>query len=137
MSTSKRIPVLFLVVTTPLLAVGCGSSNKGEGDPETARKKYDLEQIHEAISMYVKSNQRPPKQVADLKKFERMLPAGSRLVEKGDYVVVWGVATGGSPETVLAYEKDAPKKGGMVLMADGSVKIMTTDELQAALKSKG
>jgi hypothetical protein len=52
--------------------------------------------------------------------------------KKGKYVVVWGVS-GTEAGKVLAYEKEAPTKGGAAVMADGTVKTMTADELKAAV----
>jgi hypothetical protein len=60
---------------------------------------------------------------------------GFQALQSGQYVAVWGV-TADDSRTVLAYQKDATKQGGAVLMADGSVKNMSADELQAALKAK-
>jgi hypothetical protein len=42
----------------------------------------------------------------------------------------------GTSNTVLAYEKDAPEKGGLVLFGDGSVKKLSADEFKKAPKAK-
>ena len=44
--------------------------------------------------------------------------------------------TQGSSNTILAYEKDAPEKGGMVAHGDGSVKKLTADEFKKAIVPK-
>jgi hypothetical protein len=44
--------------------------------------------------------------------------------------------TEGTSNTVLAYEKDAPEKGGLVLFGDGSVKKLSADEFKKAPKAK-
>lgn len=83
--------------------------------------------------MYVKINQAPPKQFSDIdqKPYSEASSLAFNGVKEGKYVVVWGVS-GKDSGTVLAYEKDAPTQGGMVLMADGTIKKMSADELKAA-----
>jgi hypothetical protein len=68
------------------------------------------------------------------RQYEGIYPGAVHSLKQGKYVVVWGVKDKDSG-TVLAYEKDAPTKGGAVLMADGTVREMTADELKAAKKS--
>jgi hypothetical protein len=43
--------------------------------------------------------------------------------------------TAGTGNTVLGYEKDAPTKGGLVLMGDASVREMSADEFKNAPKA--
>jgi hypothetical protein len=131
MTFARKTPTLFVLLAVPVLALGC-SQNKGGGGAED-RSSAVLAEIYECYSMHIKSNQRPPKQLSDLKGYRGINPAGIDALEKGDYIAVWGVNEK-DPKTVLAYEKDAPKQGGAVLMADGTIKTMTADELQAAIK---
>ena len=42
----------------------------------------------------------------------------------------------GTSNTVLAYEKDVPTKGGAALMGDGSVKKLSADEFKKAILAK-
>jgi hypothetical protein len=123
---------LFVLLTIPLLALGCG---KKAVEPETQRRNSELAEIYDSYTMYAKKNQRPPKQVSDLKDYEGINPIGIQALKDGRYVAVWGVSSRDAG-TVLAYEKDAPKQGGAVLMASGDIKNMSADELQAALKNK-
>jgi hypothetical protein len=57
-----------------------------------------------------------------------------------DIVFIFGVRlvdmTAGSSNTVLAYEKDAPTKGGQVLYGDGSVKKLAADDFKKATLAK-
>jgi hypothetical protein len=57
-----------------------------------------------------------------------------------DIVFFYGVRlvdmTSGTSNTILAYEKDAPTKGGQVLYGDGSVKKLSADEFKTATKAK-
>ena len=43
----------------------------------------------------------------------------------------------GTAKTILAYEKDVPASGGLVLMAEGSVRSMTADEFKKTPKAAG
>jgi hypothetical protein len=135
MSLARKSPILFALLAGPALALGCGGT-KGVGDPEVQLRKSELAEVYEMYMSSVKQNGRPPKQLSDLKSFAQISPVGFKALQDGRYIAVWGVSDKGS-NTVLAYEKDAPKQGGAVLMADGNVKNMTADELQAALKTKG
>jgi hypothetical protein len=53
-------------------------------------------------------------------------------------VVFWNVdvTVTDNGKYVLGYEKDVPQSGGLVLMADGSVKHMTASEFTAAPTAK-
>jgi hypothetical protein len=131
-----RIPVFIVLLT---LALGCGSA-KQTGDPETMRKQAELGEIYDSYTMFAKKNQRPPKQISELmqKEYQAVYSVGLSALKSGQYVAVWGVDVNGKDGgTVLAYEKNAAKEGGAVLMANGTIKQMTADELQSALKSKG
>jgi hypothetical protein len=61
------------------------------------------------------------------------------LLKDGTVVVNWGATlqkmTQGSANTVLGYEKDVPTNGGLVMIADGSVKKMTADQFAKAPKA--
>jgi hypothetical protein len=128
---------LFILLLT--LELGCGSRNQ-TGDPETMRKQSEMGEIYDSYRMFSKTNQRPPKQISELmqKQYQVAYSVGLTALKNGQYVAVWGVDVYGKDGgTVLAYEKNADKEGGAVLMANGTIKQMTADELQAALKSKG
>ena len=43
--------------------------------------------------------------------------------------------TEGTSNTILAYEKDVPTKGGLALFGDGSVRKLTADEFKKAPKA--
>ena len=136
MSLTRKRPMLWVVLAIPVIALGC-SGNKVV-DPEVQLRNSELSEIYDSYMMYVKTNQKPPRQLSDLKASQAINGMGLQAVKDGRYVVVWGTdVSGKDPSKVVAYEKDAPKQGGAVLMADGTVKNMSADELQAALKTKG
>jgi hypothetical protein len=133
MSALRIICGLLLFGGVPVLAAGCG---KAAEDPKVQRSIAELGEFYEVYMLYAKNNQRPPNGASDLKEYQKLYPTGMQAVQKGDFVVVWATPTGSSG-TVLAYKKDAPKQGGAVLMADGTIKTMSAEDLQAALKTKG
>jgi hypothetical protein len=127
---------LLVFVAVPVLAVGC----KGQPpiDPEIQLQKSELSEIHDIYKQYLKNYGRPPKQLSDLDKLPSLKasPGGLQAFQKGQYIVVWGVDIDKEAGMVLAYEKDAPKQGGVVLLADGSVRKMSAEEFKAAPKKK-
>ena len=132
MSLAKKAGTLLLFTVLPVLAVGCG----GGSPPAVSPQHAVLSQIHDMYGLYIKSQQKAPSQLSDLskKQYEGVYPRGVAALKQGSYVMVWGVNSKDAG-TVLAYEKDAPTKGGAVLMADGTVKDMTAEEFKAAKKS--
>jgi hypothetical protein len=81
---------------------------------------------------------RPPRSLADLPEVRRDMPKAYAAFVDGRYVVVWGVdpnrAPNGASQTILAYEKAAPEKGGIVAFLDGSVRNVTSQEFHKMLK---
>ena len=136
MSLTRKTSILLALAAFLLLAPGC--KKQGATDPEVLRREGELKDIHELYAQYIKNNQRPPQQASDLtgKAGEVISPAGVRALKSGNYEVVWGVDVNSAPSgTVLAYEKDAPSKGGAGLTTDNKVRTLSADELKSALKS--
>jgi hypothetical protein len=82
---------------------------------------------------------RIPKGMPDFKPQAAIHPNGYEAVRSARCLVFWGVDLTKTPDagnTVLAYEKNVPTKGGSVLMADGTVKTMTAAEFQATARPK-
>jgi hypothetical protein len=134
MAIPTRILIALVLSAMSLLPIGC-SKKEAESDPETLRIKGELYDIYDMYTMFTKNNGRPPKQASDLlaKNAEIVHPEGVRALKSGGYVVVWGVS-GNDSGTVLAYQKDAPKQGGWVIMADGKPpQQMSADELKGKI----
>jgi hypothetical protein len=75
---------------------------------------------------------RPPARLEDLN-LRQDAAQVAKAFEEGAYVAVLG---GAAVSQVVAYEKDAPERGGMVAQRDGSVVRMTAEELKAALQGR-
>jgi hypothetical protein len=121
----------ILLVVGTVSITGCSNKTavRSVGDLE----KDELTDIYECYTEYVKNHQRPPQQLADFKKYEAIHPLGTRVLREGKYIAVWGVA-GKDTGTVIAYAKEAPTQGGLAVMGDGSIKTLTADQVQAAIK---
>jgi hypothetical protein len=103
---------------------------------ERAKRTNDLKQIGLAYHAFHDSFRKGPTKAADLGPF---LENDKRLLGLLDDKVIvfqFGVAIAdmvdGTSNTVLAYDKDVPTKGGLVLMADASVKTMSAEEFKKA-----
>jgi hypothetical protein len=134
MPSALRALTLLALATLPALILGCGANPTGD-QAEAARRRSELGELYEIYAHWSKEHGRPPRQAADVnpRQYEVLNPAGVRALRSGDYVVVWGAAST-DVGTVLAYEKDAAERGGFVLLADGSVRNRSADELKAALR---
>jgi len=95
----------------------------------------DLHQIYLYYNMQTTNLGKPPARLEDLPDLKKDMPAVYQGIQDGIYVVFWNArATGDSSQTLLAYVKDAPTQGGMVVMLDGSVQNLSAAQFQAALK---
>ncbi len=134
------LSTLFLAST-----LGCGSSGTGPNTEPDAQRKVAISDVGELLRTYQVGMKKAPKTQKDLERYEMGAPSGFAAVRKKDVVVQWGVTLpdlGEEPgkipsEEVLAYEKDVPTSGGLVLLLDRTVKTFTADEFKAAKKAGG
>src|SRR2546423_715219 len=132
-STAHRtMPVLlplFLCVV-----VACSGKKDGGPEGETAR---DLRRVGMAMMDYEDSKRKGASKVEELAPF---LENDEKLIQRirsGDIVVIWNVSfaelsktPGGSASYVIAYEKDALTKGGLVVMGDAAVTKVSAEEFK-------
>jgi hypothetical protein len=133
MSSEKMAWTGPVVLILCVLAVGCGGSTVPSSSPQGNK----LNDIHDMYTHYVRSHQKPPHQLSDLanKQYEGISPRAVEDLQKGKIIVVFDIQ-GNDAGTVMAYVKDAPTKGGAVLMANGTVRQMTAEEFKSALPGK-
>lgn len=106
--------------------------------PSTGRVNpgNDLKQLGLYYWQYDPLMEKGPARLEDLRDLRRDLPKVYQGIQDGVYVVYWGARrVAARSDTVLAYVRDAPKVGGMVLMGDGSVQNMSAAEFNAAPKA--
>jgi hypothetical protein len=134
---------MFRVFLTLSVALGfcllLGGQARAQKPDDPTALSNDLKEILLAYHNYIDKNKgSAPAKAADLGPFleKRAL---ARLENKS-VVFVYNVTLKdmiqGSSKTILAYEKNAPEKGGMVAYGDGSVKKLTADEFKKAIVAK-
>jgi hypothetical protein len=128
----KRHP--WLVLAPLFLLPACHSSITTQPSAVADNGLAELAQVYEYRAA---SNMGPPRRLEDLNEHDAALPVAYAKIQSGDYIVYWGVGLSSSGrDVVLAYEKDVPASGGLVLMQDGTVKSLTAAEFQAARKAR-
>jgi hypothetical protein len=135
----RIVLVGFTLTTVVLSSAGCGSSGGGgsfEAAPDNG-ERYALVEVGEILRNRKLDTTTPPRNQADIARYENAGPTAFNKIQKGEIVVRWGAnPQDGTADHVLAYEKQTPQSGGFVLMQDGTtVKKMTPQEFQAAPKA--
>jgi hypothetical protein len=124
---SRYLPLLAALVLT----AGCSHGPATSVQNEAARS--DLSELWEMYNGYVLQNHRPPASIGDFKGLQIPYPRGHSAITTGRCVVRFGTPL--EPVgAVVAYEKDAAQQGGLALVNDGSIKMMSAADVQAAIK---
>ncbi|OAI40854.1 hypothetical protein AYO40_04130 [Planctomycetaceae bacterium SCGC AG-212-D15] len=128
-----------IILVCCALLPGCGKVR------EAAQKAKDATELKYIGLAYLNFNDanggKAPKNAEDLDPYLTDAPSASKGLKDGKYVFIWGIAVmdiakaGGTADTVIGYEKDAPTQGGSVLFADGSVKRISAEEFKTARKA--
>jgi hypothetical protein len=127
---------LALCVTALLVLAGRAPA---QAQPQDRRLQNDLKQIGLAYHNYFDANRKAPAKAEDLAPY---LENDKRLVNLLKNDIVFGYNVGirdmkdGTSNTVLAYLKDVPTKGGYALYGDGAVKRLTADQFKKAIIAK-
>jgi len=96
----------------------------------------DLRQLAQLYIFYTTEKGKPPTGPDDLDAYSVDGRSMVQKIREGTYIARWGVNPAGS--VVLLYEKGPDHNGNQVVAhGDGSVKLMSNAELQAALKNQG
>jgi hypothetical protein len=111
--------------------------------PPAVRKRDTQENELKEIGKYYldfAAGGRAPSKIEDLTELKKQAIHPCQKVKLGVYVLTWNAdvndAPAGTANTILGYEKEAPNRGGAVLMLDGSAKTLTAREFQETAKAK-
>ena len=136
----RYTPLAVLLI--PLgLVTGCGGEPVGVPITDANRAEAALNEVGQMFRMYTFEKHKPPKTVADLAPMETVLSVGLMALRNGGVIARSGVviqdieegpATKDSADEVMAYAKEVPTEGGLVLMHNRTIKTMTADEFKAA-----
>jgi hypothetical protein len=129
-------PHCFLWVVCLTLAAGCGTSV--EHREELAQT--GLKEIAKLLKDYGQQKKRAPEKLADLQPLSPLYPGALKALETSEVVLIYGARPATTPngaKTIVAYEKKAPREGGLVLLLDGTIRHMSVDEFNNAPKAKG
>ena len=139
-----RIPLRWssgvFLASVLLFLPACGKNAGDAGTPEENMQHFELHEIGSLYNVYVTEKHRAPNSVNELKTYEVGFPTGFAALQTGKCVAVWGVdleKSANKGSLVLAYQKEVPTQGGLVLLANQTIKKMTPEEFKAAPKGKG
>ena len=124
------------------LAPGCGSSPE-KAAAETSSEAQGLKQLGVMYKIVTERLKRPPKDIGELRSAESQVPGGFSGIGESNVAIYFGVAlpepdaesAAGASETILAYDRMAPRQGGYALFLDGSVRRLSAEEFNAAKKA--
>jgi hypothetical protein len=125
-----------------LALAACGLLSAGAARAADKFTPNDLKQIGLAYHNYHDVTGKGPAKGDDLKPYfdEKDQKRFVEALNLGQVVFQFNVGirdmVDGTSNTVLAYDKDVPKEGGLVLYGDASVKKLTADEFKKAILAK-
>ena len=132
---SRALPALAAVLLAGLV-LGCAKRPEFTGEEGLASSQ--LHDIWGFYQLHQEQHKSPPSKLEDVEEYAIGYATGFDAVRAGDYVVQWGVALTepGDADSVLAYHRNVPVQGGLILMRNGSIKRVTAAEFQALAKGR-
>jgi hypothetical protein len=137
-TSTQRWGTVGLILTLVILLLGCSGIQQAANRQKRAN---ELKAVGLAYHNFNDTYARGPANAGEIAPFLQDFPEALQAVQSGDLVVIWGAKIPsdfpeGTANTILGYEKDAPTKGGQVLLADASVRPMSAKDFQAAPRPK-
>lgn len=139
---SRRILVPLVVMTLlALTSIGCigEAMQKARVAAQRQNLMNDLKQIGIARINYHDVNGRFPNSWAELQSLG-IPPEFQQKLEAEGYTTVFGMKfsemTNGTSRFMVVFRRDAAQKGGVVLLADGSVRQITPEEFNEFWKDQ-
>jgi RNA polymerase sigma factor (sigma-70 family) len=133
--TADQLPSSNKPIRTPAKKTrGTGAKPDAPGGQSTVKLNPSKDLRYLALHLQAQGkNGRLPAKLEELTNLKRELPQVYQAIQDGAYVVIWGAPY--SAEVIIAYERDVPRKGGVVLAGDGSVRVLSAEEFQTASKA--
>jgi len=125
----------FIACICLCLALSACNKQGGMSAGPTPLAENGMLELRDVYKYIRDSKLKVPKSLANLEEYEASLPVAFPKIQSGDYVVIWGAGLSGGAN-VLAYEKDAAGKGGLVLLQNEEVKTVTADEFAKMPRAK-
>ncbi|MBY0525796.1 MAG: hypothetical protein K2R98_20555 [Gemmataceae bacterium] len=134
----KRTIVIAVVIL--FVAGGLGALVTMRRMARSMDVQSDMNEIGLAYFSCIAQHKVAPTKLEELQAHLKNNSGVPERVRDGRLVVVWGVPPRSDPKdlvgVVLAYEKDAPEKGGWVCMGDFKARHMNAAAFEAALRVK-
>ncbi|MGI9473397.1 MAG: hypothetical protein ACR2NZ_17775 [Rubripirellula sp.] len=127
----------LLLISSVVATTGCSDARPAE----VQKRRDNLAELANTYVAFSESKGSSPTNVTDFLAFIDSQPSSDALVaaksvlEEGDVVMIWGGDLSdeqANSSYVLAFEARAPASGGYVVMADGSVQLMTGKDFSEA-----
>ena len=129
----RKSSLLVAVVVLGLLT-GCTTSATSRSVSQ--ERKDALKEFGDLLKALQEEGTKPPAKLAALEPIEPRIPVAGPAIRNGDIVYIWGAEYAPGSNKLVAYEKQTPTDGGLVLLQDGTVKEMSSAEFSSAPKAK-
>jgi hypothetical protein len=96
--------------------------------------KPALEDFGQFLTTLAPDGVKPPKKLEEFLPREPMAPIAAEHLRNGKLVYFWGTDLKAGGQSIVAYEKGTDTTGGWVLLEDGKVKKMTSEDFAKAPK---
>jgi hypothetical protein len=125
----------LVIAALTVFITGCGKSAPNPAELEEETRRIELRDVFGLFELHQTEKRRPPAKLQDVATYEPGYTIGFAALQKGDSFAIWGVdVSKKDPNTLLAYRKEVPKEGGLVIMADQKIKKVTAEEFKSLKK---
>ena len=133
-----RVRGRWLMLAVLLVIPACGKkSDAGHQSRDTpSTPESELKDVADILRLLASEGKRPPAEVQEMLDATADPAPGINSVKEGRIVMNWGAGIVTGSSAILAYDRNVPQDGGLVLLQDGTIKKMTSAEFQSAPKAR-